>query len=173
VRVVRQDERRGGVLTVRRRRLTAGGVQPVGLLQHPFACCSIDGAVAPTTGERLFLAWPSLKADMCHSCVNALAHAFPDRLNLVRLAHSGAQTASRMHGPDHGRAVWLPPDCPELNPMARVWRDVKDDLAWQPWVSLEAQPDFVADVLQTSAARTLPSLTGSTSLVEAMNALGS
>jgi hypothetical protein len=36
IRVFRQDESRLGLLTVRRRRLTARGIQPVGLVQHPF-----------------------------------------------------------------------------------------------------------------------------------------
>jgi hypothetical protein len=54
VRVLSQDERRVGWLPVRRRRLTARGVQPVGSVQRIVAWCSIDGAVAPTTGERFF-----------------------------------------------------------------------------------------------------------------------
>jgi hypothetical protein len=55
VRVFRQDESRVGILTVRRRRLTACGVQPVGAVQHIFDWFYIYGAVAPTTGERFFL----------------------------------------------------------------------------------------------------------------------
>ena len=52
VRVFSQDERRFGGLTVRRRRLTAFGVQPVGTVPHVFEWFDVDGAVAPTTGER-------------------------------------------------------------------------------------------------------------------------
>jgi hypothetical protein len=36
VKGVAQDESRFGLLTVRRRRLTARGVQPVGIVQHTF-----------------------------------------------------------------------------------------------------------------------------------------
>jgi hypothetical protein len=36
IRVFSQDESSFGLLTVRRRRLTARGVQPVGLVQHTF-----------------------------------------------------------------------------------------------------------------------------------------
>lgn len=156
---------------MRRRRLTACGVQPVGLIQHTFEWFYIDGAVAPTTGERFFLELPYLKADMFHIFVNALAQAFPDSLNLLLLDNSGAHTASRVHWPDHVRAVWLPPYCPELNPIERVWRDLRDDLAWQQFVNLQAQQDCVADLLQTYDALTLQSLTGYPYLVEAINAL--
>jgi hypothetical protein len=29
--------------------------------------------------------------------------------------------------------------CPALNPIERVWRDLNDDLAWQQFHDLEAQ----------------------------------
>ena len=46
VRVFSQDESRFGLLTIRRRRLTAGGIQPVGLIQHVFEWFYVYGAVA-------------------------------------------------------------------------------------------------------------------------------
>jgi hypothetical protein len=55
VRVFSQDESRFGLLTVRRRRLTAFGVQPGGTVQHVFEWFYVYGAVAPPTGERFFL----------------------------------------------------------------------------------------------------------------------
>lgn len=171
VRVFSQDESRCGLLTVRRRRLTSRGVQPLGAIQHVFDWFYVYGAVAPTTGERFFLDLPYLNADMFQLFVNALAQAFPDSLNLLLLDNSGAHTASRIHWPDNMHTVWLPPYCPELNPIERVWRDLKDDLAWQQFVNLEAQQDFVADLLQTYDALTLQSLTSYTYLVDAINAL--
>jgi DDE superfamily endonuclease len=133
-----------GLLTVRRRRLTASGVQPVGLVQHPFEWCYMYGAVAPTTGERLFLEWPYLHADTFQRFVDALAQAFPDRLNLRLLDNSGAHTAQRLRWPANMQPVWLPPYGPELNPSARVWRDVMDDLAWQQFADLEAQQVYMS-----------------------------
>lgn len=171
MRVFSQDESRCGLLTVRRRRLTSRGVQPIGAIQHVFDWFYVYGAVAPTTGERFFLDLPYLNADMFQLFVNALAQAFPDSLNLLLLDNSGAHTASRIHWPDNMHTVWLPPYCPELNPIERVWRDLKDDLAWQQFVNLEAQQDFVADLLQTYDALTLQSLTRYTYLVDAINAL--
>jgi DDE superfamily endonuclease len=171
VRVCSQDDSRCGLLTVRRRRLPARGIQPGGARQPSFAWCSVYGAVAPATGEHFFLALPSLNADLCQIFVEAFAQAFPDRLNRWLLDNSGAHTASRIRWPDNGRAVWLPPDCPELNPSERVWRDLKDDMAWRQVANLEAQQDFVADLVRTYEALTLHSLTGSAYLVEAINAL--
>jgi transposase len=173
VRVFSQDESRLGLLTVRRRRLTACGVQPVGAVQHVFEWFYVYGAVAPTTGERFFLELPDLNADMFQIFLDAFAQAYPDSLNILLLDNSGAHTAQRLHWPANVRAVWLPPYCPELNPIERVWRDLKDELAWQQFTNLDAQQDYVGQLLQAYDASTLQSLTRYAYLVEAINALTS
>ena len=93
MRVFSQDESRFGLLTVRRRRLTACGVQPVGLIQHVYEWFYVYGAVAPTTGERFFLELPYLNAAMFQLFIDAFAQAFPDSLNILLLDNSGAHTA--------------------------------------------------------------------------------
>ena len=160
VRVFSQDESRVGLRTVRRRRRTACGVQPVGLIQHTFAWLYIYGAVAPTTGGRFFLGLPSLNADTFQLFVDAFAQAFPASSNSLLFDNSGAHTAQRSRWPANVQPVWLPPYCPELNPLERGWRDVKDDLAWQQFVALEAQQVYVGNLLQADNAPPLQALTG-------------
>jgi DDE superfamily endonuclease len=145
IRVFSPDESRFGLLTVRRR-LTARSSPPVGLVRHPFEWFSVYGAVAPTTGARFCLEWPSLNADAFPIVVDALAHAFPDSLNLLLLDHSGAHTAQRLQWPANVRYVRLPPYGPELNPIERLWRDLKDDLAWLHFPNLDAQQVYGGDL---------------------------
>lgn len=171
MRVFSQDESRFGLLTIRRRRLTARGVQPVGRVQHVFEWFYVYGAVAPTTGERFFLELPYLNAESFHLFVDAFAEAFPDSLNLLLLDNSGAHTAQRLTLPENVRLVFLPPYCPELNPIERVWRDLKDALAWLQFPNLEVQQDYVAQLLQAYQAATLQALTGYPYLVQTIHAL--
>ena len=173
VRVFSQDESRFGLLTIRRRRLTARGVQPVGSVQHVCAWGSGYGAVEPTTGARFCLELPYLNAAMFQLFVKAFAQAFPDSLNILLLDNSGAHTSSQLTRPENVRCVFLPPYCPELNPIERVWRDLKDALAWLHFPKLEAQQDHLASLLQAYEAATLQALTGYTYLVEAIHALDS
>jgi transposase len=158
--VFSQDESRFGLLTVRRRRLTARGVQPVGSVQHLFEWFYVYGAVAPATGARFFLELPYLNAEGFQLFLDAFAQAFADSLNILLLDNSGAHTAQRLSIPANVRLVFLPPYCPELNPIERVWRDLKDDMAWQHFSNLAAQQDDVCDLLQAYEASTLQSLTG-------------
>ena len=172
IRVFSQDESRFGLLTIRRRRLTAHGIQPVGTVQHVFQWLYVYGAVEPTTGERFFPELPYLNAEGFQIFIDTFAAACPDSLNLLLLDTSGAHTAQRLMLPANVRLVFLPPYCPELNPIERVWRDRKDALAWRHFPNLDAQQDYIAQLLRGYQAATLQALTGYTYLVDAVHALG-
>lgn len=146
-------------------------MQPVGVVQHVFEWFYVYGAVEPTTGERFFLELPSLNAEGFQIFVNAFAEAFPDSLNLLLLDNSGAHTAQRLTLPANVCLVFLPPYCPELNPIERVWRDLKDMLAWLHFSNLEVQQDYLATLLRAYEAATLQALTGYSYLIEAVHAL--
>jgi transposase len=171
VRVFSPDDSRFGLLTIRRRRLTARGVQPIGTVQPVFEWFSVDGAVEPTPGARFFLAVPYLHAARFQLFVDAFAQAFPDRLTIRMLDNGGAHTSSQLTLPEHVRRRFLPPYGPELNPIERVWRDLKDDVAWRQFADLNAQQDDLTLLLQGDAAATLPSLPGYPYRVEAIHAL--
>jgi transposase len=90
------------------------------------------------------------------------AQAFPDRLNLLLLDNRGAHTAQRLTMPYNVRLVFLPPYGPELHPIERVWRDLKDALAWLQFPTLEAHQDYIAALLRAHEAATRQALTGYT-----------
>ena len=159
------------MLTLRRRRLTARGVQPIGTIQHIFEWFYVYGAVAPTSGDSVFLELPYLNSEMFQLFVDELAQAFPESLNVLVLDKSGGHTAKRLVLPENVRLVLLPPASPELNPIERVWRDLKDMLAWQLFEDVTTQQAYVADLLRAYDAPTLRSLTSYQYLVDAIHAL--
>jgi transposase len=126
--------------------------------------------VEPTTGERFLLALPYLNAEMFQLFVDSFAQAFPDSLNILLLDNRGAHTSQRLTLPDNVQLLFLPPYCPELNPIERVWRDLKDDVAWLQFADLNAQQDYLGHLLQAYEAATLQSLAGYPYLVEAIHA---
>ena len=130
-------------------------------------------AVAPTMRECCLLAFPSLNAETCQIFVDASATPA-----LTTSIFSWWITAARIP-PDRTTAalaenihdVWLPPYCPQLKPIERVWRDLKDELAWPQCTDLDAQQAYVVALLQAYDAPSLLALTGDAYLVGPINAL--
>src|SRR5215207_671760 len=106
IRVFAQDESRFGLRTIRRRRLTARGVQPVGLMQHDFHNFYVYGAVAPTTGQDFFLELPELNSTNFQVFLDAFAATYADTLNLVVLDNSRCHTAKAVRVPDNVQLVF-------------------------------------------------------------------
>lgn len=71
--------------------------------------------------------------------VDAFAQASSGSLNILLRDNRGAHTSRRLILPENMRLLFLPPYCPELNPIARIWRDLKDALAWCHFPNLDAQ----------------------------------
>lgn len=153
--------------------MTARGVQPVGHTQHDFQNFYVYGAVAPTSGDDFFLELPELNSTTFQVFIDAFAAAYPDTLNLVVLDNSRCHTAKAIQVPANVRFVFLPPYSPELNPIERLWRDLKDRLAWLAFPDLADQQDFVGALLRTYTPAAIQSLTAYAYFVEAVNALSS
>jgi hypothetical protein len=72
----------------------------------------VYGAVAPTTGEHVFLTFPRLKSTPFPRFLDAVAQAYPDSLTILILDNRGAHTAKRLTIPPNIRFVLLPPSTP-------------------------------------------------------------
>ena len=95
-------------------------------------------------------------------------------MNIVLLDQAPAHVAQRVALPENVVLVWLPAYSPELNPVERLWEDVKsriDVLDARVRSSLAALQQHVADIIQRYTAETIASLTGYAYLVEAISAL--
>jgi putative transposase len=168
VKVFAQDESRVGLLPIIRRRITACGVQPIATVTHTFDSFYLYGAVEPTTGASFFLELPHLNTAMFQVWVESFAAAFPESFNIIVLDNGAFHKAKTLRWPANTVPVFLPPYCPELNPIERLWRDLKDKLADLLATTLDELSDTVCALMQNYSNATLQSLTGFTYFVQAV-----
>jgi transposase len=168
VNVFAQDESRVGLLPSIRRRLTARGVQPVATVSPPFDSFYLFGAVEPTTGASFFLELPTLNSGTFQLWLDHFAQAFPASLNLLVLDNGAFHKAHALQWPSNVAPVFLPPYSPDLNPIERLWRELKAQLADAVAQSLDELSETVCRLLQHYAHAGLKSLTGCAYFVQAV-----
>jgi len=169
VKVFAQDETRLGLLPVVRRRITTRGVQPLATVTYQFENFYLYGAVEPTTGASFFLELPYLNSRAFQQWLDGFAAAFPESLNLLVLDNGAGHKAKAVRWPSNVVPVFLPPYSPELNPIERLWRALKDKLADLSAPTLDALSDAVCAIIQHYAPVTLQSLTSFAYFVQAVD----
>ena len=174
MRVFCHDESRLGLHLPVRRRLTGYGVKPVQVVEPLYESYWLYAAVEPTTGDAFWWELPRLDADCFTLFLDQLSHCYAESLNIVLLDQAPAHVAQRVAIPENVILMWLPAYSPELNPVERLWEDLKGRIDVgdaQVRASLTALQEHVAGIVQRYTPETIASLTGYAYLVEAAHAL--
>ena len=156
------------------RRLTGSGVKPVQIVAPLYEYYWLYAAVEPTTGDAFWWELPRLDAACFNVFLRQFGHHYADSLNIILLDQAPAHVAQCVQIPENVVLVWLPAYSPELNPVERLWEDLKhriDVLDPRVRSSLAALQTHVADLIQRYTAATIASLTGYAYIVEAACAL--
>ena len=160
IRIFAQDESRFGLLPVVRKRITCKGVKPIGYLKYSFENYYLDGAVEPTTGENFFLEMPSVDGTCFQIFLDEFAQAYPDSLNLMMMDRATFHRKNSLIFPQNVIPVFHPAASPELNPIERLWQDIKDNIPYEIFADLEQLKDRVASILKNYTKTTLKTITG-------------
>ena len=174
MRVFCQDESRLGLHLPVRRRRPGYGVKPSQIVEPLYESYWLYAAVEPTTGDAFWWELPHLDADCFSVFLHQFGQPYAERLNIVLLDQVPAHVAQRVPIPENVILVWLPAYRPALNPVERLWEDLKrciDVLDPRLRSSLAALQTQVADLIHRYTAEPLASLTGYAYLVEAACAL--
>ena len=123
-----QDESRLGLHLPRGRRLTGAGVKPIKVMAPVYQYYWLYAAVAPATGEACWLELPRGDRVCFQVFLDQLSAQYPDSLNLIVLDNAPAHRAKALQIPANLVLIDLPPYCPELNPIERLWQALKREL---------------------------------------------
>lgn len=138
VRLWAQDEARIGLLPIVRHRITAKGVQPVRRSEQKREYFYLFGAIEPETGEDFMLEMPTLETATFQVFLDEFAKLDPESFHLLLVDNATAHTTDKLKVPKNIELLFLPPCSPELNPIERFWRELKDWLSdYEPQVLKE------------------------------------
>ena len=143
-----------------RRRITARGVPPLLSSAYRFESLYLYGAVEPLTGQSFLLELPLLNTQGFQLFLDHFAATDPTSFHLLLLDNGAFHKAQALRLPPNVGLVFFPPYSPELNPIDRLWRDLKDWLARYQPTSLQQLSKLLCTRLNLYKPAALRSLTG-------------
>lgn len=103
---------------------------------------------------------PALDSPCFQVYINAFGRAYPGSMNVMVVDGAPAHVADSLIIPDTLVLFRLPPYCPELNPMERIWQDLRQRLSAGLPAGLEALRDDAARVICEYTPEILASIAG-------------
>ncbi|MFM7425963.1 MAG: transposase [Elainella sp.] len=88
-----------------------------------------------------------------------MSEAYPDVLNVIQLDQAPAHSSDMLTIPENVVLLFQPPHSPELNPIERVWQDLKSDLKGEVFTKLNDLRTAIREVLGYMSPEWLASLT--------------
>ena len=171
IRVFSQDETRYGLLPVINRRITLRGIKPVAEIDARFESVYLYGAIEPLTGDSFFLEFSHITSECFQCFIEMFSEAFSESLNVLVLDNGRFHHAKSLEIPENIVLLFLPPYSPELNPIERLWQDMKTKLFVQTYKTLETLQAKVTEILGNYSETEIAKLTGFSHFINAANAI--
>lgn len=169
VRYFCEDESRFGLKTLISRLITMIGVKPIAPVQWSRESFWLYGAVEPSTGAHFFYEFSHLDSACFQRFIALFAAAFPDSLNLLQLDQASCHIATTLVWPDNVIPIFQPAHSPELNPIERLWEDLKKHFKGHNYARLAILRERVFDLINSLSPTVIVSLTGRSFILDALS----
>jgi transposase len=167
-----QDETRFGLKTIQRRRLTLKGIKPVGKVQWQYKTFYLYGVVEPKSGESFFFEFCHLDTICFEKFLELFSEAYPEDLHIIQVDNGSFHSSLQLHLPDNIILLFQPSHTPQVNPIERLWEEIKEELSWELFDNLEALKVAVEKILAKLSQKVIASVIGWDFILEALSVSG-
>ena len=142
-------------MTIRGKKLTLKGVQPVGIEQWQFKYLWLYGLVEPKSGESFFSEFCHLDSICFEKYLELFAQEYPEEFHVIQLGNGGLHQSLDLAIPPNIVLLFQPPYSPQVNLIERFWKELK----WKLFENL----DELRQKLSTELNKLTPELIRSVS----------
>lgn len=154
-----QDETRLGLMPIHRKRITGKGIRPIISSEIKREYEYLFGLIEPLTGKDFMMEMPRLDTDTMQVFVDEFEKEDPQSLHLILVDNASSHTTKKLKVSGNIIFIFLPAYAPELNPIERFWKELKDWLSdYSPKTMAEISA-LVAQGLKSFSAKALSSIT--------------
>ncbi|NEQ74095.1 MAG: hypothetical protein F6K23_14245 [Okeania sp. SIO2C9] len=96
------------------------------------------------------------------------AEKYPHDLHIIQLDNGSLHQSLNMSIPENIIFLFQPPYSPELNPIERLWLEIKRKLKWEIFENLDELRKRLTSIITELTSRTIKSLGGWDFILEAI-----
>ena len=160
-----------GLFPVSYRRITLSGIKPITKVSYTYENFYLYGAVEPITGQSFFLEMPYLNGCCFQIFLDEFSKIYASSLNVLVLDNGRFHQCKSLQIPDNIVFVFLPPYSPELNPIERLWQDIKAKLFDNVFTSIEEMQNKLSNILRKYTETKIASITNTEYLTKVANGI--
>ncbi len=128
--------------------------------------------VEPKTGDSFFYEFSHLDTVCFEKFLELFSQKYPDEIHIIQLDNGRAHLGLDLALPDNIILLFQPPYCPELNPIERLWKEIKKPFKNEVFDSLDFLRKTIDNILAKFVPKDIASITGYGFILEALFAAG-
>ena len=132
-----------GLKTEPGRLITTPGVKPVGNMQWKRDNFYLYGLVEPLTKEHFIWEFSHLNTTCFNIFLSKCFHAYQEDIHILQLDNGAFHCSQYLQVPKNIIVLFQPPHTPQVNPIERLWQEIKKSLSWESFQSLDELREFV------------------------------
>jgi len=121
------DEGRFGTMTTIKRKWSLKGSKCEIKVKQGYSNFYSFSGVCPSTGEMFSLLLPKVNTEMMNLYLEKLSSKFKGEKIVLIMDNAGWHKSKRLKVPKNIEIEYLPPYSPELNPVERLWKWLKEN----------------------------------------------
>jgi putative transposase len=141
-------------------------------MQWQYKTFYLYGVVEPKTGESFFFEFCHLDTICFEKFLELFSQAYPEDLHIIQVDNGSFHSSLQLHLPDNIILLFQPSHTPQVNPIERLWEEIKEELSWQLFDNLEALRVAVEEILAKLSQKVIASVTGWDFILDALSVSG-
>jgi transposase len=162
-----EDETRIGLMPIHRRRITATGIRPLISSEIRREYLYLFGLIEPLTGKDFMMELPSLDTASMQVFMNEFSGEDEESLHLIIVDNATAHTTEKLKIRENIVFIFLPANAPELNPIERFWKELKDWLSDYAPQTMKEVSGLISQGLASFSEKAISSITSFEYLMKA------
>ncbi len=161
-------------MPIHRRRITLKGVRPLISSEIKRKYEYLFGLIEPLTGKDFMMELPNLDTEMMQVFLDEFAKEDEESLHLILMDNASSHTTEKLKVGKNIIFIFFPANAPELNPIERFWKELKDWLSDYEPQTMEEVSQLVGQGLKSFSEKAISSITSFDYLITAwVNAIAS